>query len=213
VARVARLSFIEVYVYLTYGGAFNRARQTYFNKIIKRLALSPGARVLDYGCGPGDFILCARQNGIDAIGIDSSPRSVRLARERGISVMAGGTAELLARPDRYDAILAQSVLEHVADAVRLVTDLRSVLSPGGILVLSSPTPGPFFWDDPTHVRPHTPKSITVLAELADMRCEYLSYVFAFLLGMELRLPIFFQILNALPVSLGSNLISFLRKPD
>lgn len=199
-------------MYLTYGGTFARARQAYFGRIIDRLALPPGSKVLDYGCGPGDFILCARQRGIDATGIDSSARSVRLAEERGISVMTGETREVLASPQRYDAVIAQSVLEHVPDAVRLVEDLRRVLVPNGVLVLSSPTPGPFFWDDPTHVRPHTPKSLAVLAELAEMECEYLSYVFAFLLGIELRAPIFFQLMNVLPLSLGSNLVAFFRKP-
>lgn len=199
-------------MYLAYGGAFDRARRRYFAKIIARLALPPGAKVLDYGCGPGDFLLVAREAGIDATGIDSSPRSIRLAEERGISVISGETAVLLSRPERYDAIIVQSVLEHVSDPLSLVTDLRRVLAPGGVLVLSSPTPGPFFWDDPTHVRPHTPKSLAVLAEIAGMECEYLSYVFAFLLGFELRAPIFFQLMNAFPMSLGSNLVAFLRKP-
>ena len=199
-------------MYLTYGGAFARVRRRYFAKIIQRLALPPGAKMLDYGCGPGDFLLVARNEGVDATGIDSSPRSIRLAEERGISVISGETTALLARPERYDAIIVQSVLEHVPDAARLVADLRQVLKPGGVLVLSSPTPGPFFWDDPTHVRPHTPKSLAVLAEIAEMECEYLSYVFAFLLGVELKAPIFFQLMNVLPMSLGSNLVAFLRKP-
>jgi 2-polyprenyl-3-methyl-5-hydroxy-6-metoxy-1,4-benzoquinol methylase len=198
-------------VYLTYGGSFGRIRARYFHKILERLALRPGAKVLDYGCGPGDFLLLAKGRGFDASGIDSSPRSVRMAAERGLSVLCGGTRELLERADRYDAIVVQSVLEHAPDGVALVTELGSLLAPGGVLVLSAPTPGPFFWDDPTHVRPYTAKSFAILADLTGMRCEYLSYVFAFLLGIELRAPVFFQLLNLLPLSLGSNLVAFMRR--
>jgi 2-polyprenyl-3-methyl-5-hydroxy-6-metoxy-1,4-benzoquinol methylase len=199
-------------MYLTYGGTFGRIRALYFRKILERLALDAHAKVLDYGCGPGDFLLVARSQGIAATGIDASPRSVRLAAERGLNVICGETAELLARPERYDAILVQSVLEHALDGVKLVTDLRDLLVPGGVLVLSAPTPGSYFWDDPTHVRPYTPKSFSILAEIAAMKCEYLGYVFSFLLGTEIRASIFFRLLNAVPASLGSNIVAFFRKP-
>lgn len=198
-------------MYLTYSGSFGRMRERYFQRILERLSLRPGAKVLDYGCGPGDFLLVAKARGFDVSGIDNSPRSVQMAAERGLPVICGGTRELLGRPERYDAILAQSVLEHVPDGVALVTALGSLLAPGGVLVLSAPTPGAFFWDDPTHVRPYTAKSFAILADLTGMRCEYLGYVFAFLLGIELRAPIFFQLMNLLPLSLGSNLVAFLRR--
>lgn len=135
-----------------------------------------------------------------------------MAMNRGLRVTLGGTAELLLQGDRYDAIVVQSVLEHVTNPASFIGDLARLLVPGGVLVLSAPTPGPFFWDDPTHIRPHTPKSFKLLAEISGLECEYLSYVFAFLLGVEIRAPIFFQALNVLPISLGSNLVAFFRKP-
>jgi SAM-dependent methyltransferase len=199
-------------VYLTYGGPLGWIRGRYFDRILSRLALTPGAMVLDYGCGPGDFVLAAKARGIAATGIDASQRSVRLAAARGLDVIYGGTEELLARPERYDAIIAQSVLEHVQDPVKLLTDLRSVLVAGGVLVLSAPTPGPYFWDDPTHVRPYTPNAFRILAQIAELDCEYVGYVFGFLLGIETRATIFFRLLNNVPAPLGSNLIAFLRKP-
>lgn len=199
-------------MYLTHGGSIGRIRQTYFSKILARLALRPGAKILDYGCGPGDFLLAARAKGLEAVGIDSSDRSVRMAAERGLTVLHGDVTDLLARPERYDAILLQSVLEHVPDGVKLVQDVAQLLVPGGVLVLSAPTPGPYFWDDPTHIRPYTPKSFAILAELAELECEYLGYVFAFLLGMRTKASLVFPVMNAIPAMLGSNLIAFLRKP-
>jgi SAM-dependent methyltransferase len=155
-------------------------------------------------------LIAARERGLNATGVDSAERSVRMATERGLDVRLGGIAELRREEAHYDAILVQSVLEHVDDGLELVIGLKERLADGGVLVLSAPTPGPYFWDDPTHVRPYTPKSFAILAELAGLRCEYNGYVFSFLLGIEARASIFFRLLNTVPFSLGSNLVAFLR---
>ena len=199
-------------MYLNYSGTLSRLRHAYFKKLILRLSLPDGAKVLDYGCGPGDFIEIAKLANLDVFGADNSDRSILLAKRRGIDVFKGDSSDLLSRPERYDAIVVQSVLEHVRDPLELVSNLVQILKPGGLLVLSAPTPGPFFWDDPTHVRPHTPKSLALIGEIAGLKREYLGYVFAFLLGVEISSPVFFQLLNVLPASLGSNLVAFLRRP-
>ena len=199
-------------MYLIYSGYFDALRKRYFRKILDRLALPHGSDVLDYGCGPGDFILLAREHGLRAVGVDNSEHSIRLAKEHGITVLQKTSKMLLAEPARYDAIIIQSVLEHVPDGVELASDLAKLLKPGGVLILSSPTPGPFFWDDPTHVRPYTPRSFLILAEIIALECDYLGYVFGFLLNFEIRLSLIFPLMNVIPLSLGSNLIAFLRKP-
>jgi ubiquinone/menaquinone biosynthesis C-methylase UbiE len=49
--------------------------------LVAALALAPGMRVLDVGCGPGRHSLALAQRGIDVLGIDLSPDFVALARE------------------------------------------------------------------------------------------------------------------------------------
>ena len=199
-------------MYLVYSGLFDALRQRYFHKVLAHLDLTSGATILDFGCGPGDFMLAAKALGIKVMGIDSSPYSLEIARKRGLDVQHGSIRELRECGDKYDAIFVQSVIEHVADGPKLVEELIALLKPGGMLVLSSPTPGPFFWDDPTHVRPYTPKSFRALADMFRLECSYLRYVFAFLLGFEVRAQWFFFFLFVLPVSLGSNVVVFLRRP-
>ena len=197
---------------LRYEGVFQRLRLRYFARLLECHPLPSGGRLLDYGCGPGDLLLVCRERGIAAVGADSSPRCVALARERGLEVVEANAAGLPWPPGSFDLVLLQSVIEHVQDPVALVARLRGYAKPGGLLVLSAPTPGNFFWDDPTHVRPFTPKSLELLAELCELEVIEINYVFAFLLGLRLRSSFFYRVLNLLPFAAGSNLLGVFRVP-
>jgi 2-polyprenyl-3-methyl-5-hydroxy-6-metoxy-1,4-benzoquinol methylase len=150
--------------------------------------------------------------GIDAIGIDNFPRSVELAEKRGLTVLLGDVNSPELSRLEFDAIVLQSVLEHVHDPVELLQRLGQRLRPGGILVVSAPTPCADFWNDPTHVRPFTPASFATMGELLGFETVRNTYVFSYLLGLNLRSAFWYKMINLIPVSLGSNLIAFYRKP-
>lgn len=199
-------------MYLEYRGLFSRIRHRYFRKILAELSAQGCKRLLDYGCGPGDVIQLSLEAGIDAVGIDNFPRSVELAEKRGLKVLLGDeNSPELARLE-FDAIVLQSVLEHVHDPVGLLQRLGKRLRPGGILVVSAPTPCADFWNDPTHVRPFTPASFATMGEVLGFETVRNTYVFSYLLGLNLRSGIWYKMINFIPVSLGSNLIAFYRKP-
>lgn len=197
--------------YLVYNGIFDRIRKFYFKKVAAELKRLGAKDVLDYGCGPGDFLLEAKEMGLKASGCDKFERSVRLAKDRDLEVELGDETLLMREGRRFDAIVVQSVLEHVDEPVELVSRLVTLLRPGGILMLSCPTPSPDFWNDPTHRRPFTPKSFLTLAELANLRVLRCTYVFSYLLGMNLRSSFWYKSLNIIPASLGSNLIAFYKR--
>ena len=198
-------------MYLVYDGWFDRIRKLYFKKIILRSNLSPQSKILDFGCGPGDFMLVAQEMGIQADGVDAFPRSVELARARGLNVTLGDEREMGYPTKHFDAIFLQSVVEHLANPLEVLGRLLEYLKPGGLLIISAPTPCSQFWDDPTHVRPFTPKSFKVLGEVLGVTCELNTYVFSFLMGIPLTSAIFYKLMNILPLSLGSNLVAFYRK--
>lgn len=198
-------------MYLLYSGLFDKIRRNYFRRVIHKFVTSPGARLLDYGCGPGDMLLVCNSMGVDAIGIDNSKRSVELAQSRGVAAVLGDIDSLPPEMTGFDAIFVQSVIEHVSDPVSLTQRLSDRLKENGVLILSAPTPGPFFWDDPTHVRPYTPKSFQTLSEICGLEIIEINYVFSFLLGFRTSFSLFYRLLNLQPISLGSNLIAVYRK--
>src|SRR5262249_61837515 len=54
--------------------------------LVDALALTPGARVLDAGCGPGRHALALARRGFDVVGVDLSSDFIRLARESAVEL-------------------------------------------------------------------------------------------------------------------------------
>ena len=199
-------------MYLEYQGLFDRIRQHYFTRVIQRLQRQGCTRLLDFGCGPGDVLQRCEELGLPALGIDNSPRSVALAHQRGLSVLLGGVDSPALKREPFDAVFMQSVIEHLPDACAQLQQLIDLLPPGGLLFLSAPTPCSDFWNDPTHVRPFTPRSFQILGDLLNLEVIEINYVFSFLLGWHLQSAVWYKLLNLVPVALGSNLVGIYRKP-
>jgi 2-polyprenyl-3-methyl-5-hydroxy-6-metoxy-1,4-benzoquinol methylase len=89
-------------------------------------------RVLDFGCGNGEFLTMCHQYGFDAFGVD---RSLARREKAGVSVVSS-VDKLDGRP--FHAITLFQVLEHVEDPRGILQMLREHLVPGGILVLETP---------------------------------------------------------------------------
>jgi SAM-dependent methyltransferase len=129
-------------------------------------------RLLDVGCGDGDFLLLMRRRGWDVRGCDTSPAAIGRARGRGVDVQQGSVATA-AFPDAFfDAVTLWHVLEHLADPVSELNEVARILKPDGVLAIEVPNAGsPTFrlcgsrWfplDVPRHLMHFTRTSITEL---------------------------------------------------
>jgi 2-polyprenyl-3-methyl-5-hydroxy-6-metoxy-1,4-benzoquinol methylase len=97
----------------------------------------PGARVLDVGAGDGSFLRWAAAAGWDAVGVEPDPVAVAAARAHGLHV-SEGTIEHVPAGQRFDAVTANHVIEHVHDPRRFLEHIRELLTPGGLLWLDTP---------------------------------------------------------------------------
>lgn len=94
-------------------------------------------RLLDIGCGTGDFLLTAKKFGISGEGIEPSAYAAQKARENGLSVQQGVLSDLPATKI-YAAACCSHVLEHVPDANSFMEKLKSILEPDAPLYIEVP---------------------------------------------------------------------------
>ena len=122
-------------------------------------------RVLDCGCGAGEYVRALLALGADAHGVEFDAGKVaagKLQLGEDAARIAVGDLEALAFPDAsFDLALLNEVLEHVPDDAAALREVRRVLRPDGRLVVLSPTRlYPFethgvFWRGTPQRVPHT----------------------------------------------------------
>jgi SAM-dependent methyltransferase len=160
----------------------------------------PGAKLLDLGCGRFKTLKRLREQrpdleyyGVDIMDVSADcPTGVAFKR-------ADIDREPLPFPDaQFDAIFFCHVLEHLIYPMNALTELQRVLKPGGLVYIEGPSTralflpslsfvksaGPLkavgddlnFFDNFTHVRPLSKRSLHMFLELASCEAEKLGYV-------------------------------------
>lgn len=106
----------------------------------RHLEPAPGGntRLLDVGCGNGEFLKFAAHLGWAAEGIDVDAEAVAAARASGCNVIQGNLEELPFRAGSYRHVTLSHVIEHVADPLKLLRQCLALLAPGGRLWLQTP---------------------------------------------------------------------------
>ncbi len=102
------------------------------------LALPPGARVLDFGSGSGEFLAEGQRRGWTMLGVE--PGESYAAHARGLGVRVLPALDQAQGP--FDAVTAHHVLEHLRDPLAALRALAALLAPGGVAYLSVPDMGP-----------------------------------------------------------------------
>jgi len=98
------------------------------------------SRLLDIGCGTGEFIELARARGWNAWGVEVSREAVQTAQGRGLQVALreseGFEAERLPfAEDFFDVVVLWNVIEFFARPAADLAEIRRVLGPGGRIVI------------------------------------------------------------------------------
>jgi SAM-dependent methyltransferase len=101
--------------------------------------IMPAARLLDIGCGRGQFLKTAQEHGYEAYGIDVSGRAVGYAREHfGVRCDVRSLEEVSASTERFDLVTLWHVLEHFVRPLEALGQVRRILRPGGLCVIEVP---------------------------------------------------------------------------
>jgi len=109
--------------------------------LLDALAVAPGERLLDVGCGTGNLALAAAARGARATGVDPAAGLVARARDRGgaeevdWAVMAG--EELPVAENAFDVVASCFAVIFAPDAARAAAGIRRAAAPGGRIGLTA----------------------------------------------------------------------------
>jgi len=99
-----------------------------------------GLDILDVGCGWGQALLFFNEAGMTCYGFDPAPEAVVYAQRQKLNVVEAGMASMrVFGKKKFDVVTLLNVLEHLADPVSVVEEIRMhVLKPGGMLAIDVP---------------------------------------------------------------------------
>jgi SAM-dependent methyltransferase len=145
-----------------------QARETFDYFVSRADVALRGARVLEIGCGLGDFLLLSRDAGAHVSGVEMDGLYADVAeRDRGLPIVRTHI-EHHRFDQRFDVIALFHVLEHLEDPGALLEKIRTLLATQGKLLIEVPNlmgnwrmpPGEFFRLE--HLYNFSPATLTQL---------------------------------------------------
>jgi len=127
---------------------------TYYKEFYELAQIKPGSRVLDIGCGRGEFVIFCALQGANATGMDYSVDAIEIANGLKELVAQGrgdntiverstfrqADAKALPFPDgEFDVIVSRAVVEHLHqwEFLQVLQECKRVLRPNGTLVIET----------------------------------------------------------------------------
>lgn len=176
-------------------------------RLLMELAhVTPGACVLEIGCGGGGLLRMLRERGAVVVGVDTLDVALKLAhkqraREQGSRgaeersplrlrtsaplhlVQIGEDITLPFCAKSFDAILGQHVVEHLPDVDAALREWKRLLKPNGRIALATPNaryPDPAHFADADHARIFSPDEMRRACEQTGFIVEACYTIFPFL---------------------------------
>ena len=127
-----------------------------------RYELPKGSKILDLGCGRGEFLRGFIRCGLNGYGVDQSAIAKSICPDAEILQSDLENERLPYNDNSFDAVFSKSVLEHFYFPERLVMEIYRIVKPGGLVITMVPdweSVYKTFYEDYTHRTPFTTNSL------------------------------------------------------
>lgn len=110
-------------------------------------------KILEIGCGRGFYLKALKDinQKINITGIDLNQQYLNVAKkyvdDNNVKIIKGDATKLKFKKNTFEGIIASEILEHIKDDTKVIKEIKRVLKPKGIVILSVPNQEyPFCWD-------------------------------------------------------------------
>lgn len=117
---------------------YQMAKQINLNNKLELIdQIAKGKKVLDYGCGVGDFLEHLQKNGYDVLGMEPNDSAKKIAQSK-IGTEKVTSTELEQNDQKFDIITLWHVLEHIPNLNEIIIQLKNHLTEDGRLIIAVP---------------------------------------------------------------------------
>jgi 2-polyprenyl-3-methyl-5-hydroxy-6-metoxy-1,4-benzoquinol methylase len=115
-------------------------KKTFHERLLKiKKRVGSKGKLLDVGCALGDCLVEAKKLGWKhPQGLEISKYAYRFAQKRGLDVKQGSLKSSSFKPNTFDVVLYQDVIEHLVDPLDELATAKKILKPNGLIFLVTP---------------------------------------------------------------------------
>ena len=146
------------------------------------------SKILDLGGNNCEWAATRGYTKHDYIGLDINEKALKIAKSKGHNVMRYDleAGKLPFKDDVFDMVIARDVLEHIYSFIDITKEINRVLKRNGKLFVSVPAEFSFIlWDDYTHKRAFSEKSITALLQDCGFHIDKIDKICGWALSLRL----------------------------
>lgn len=122
-----------------FSSEMNEYREKQFGEFVERYRLK-GKKVIEIGCGRGEYLALMKKTGVDAHGLEYSEASVSVCIKNGMAVERGFIDDAAFKLENapYDAFFMMNYFEHLPDPNTVLAGISNNLTKGGIGLIEVP---------------------------------------------------------------------------
>jgi len=230
---VDKIKFLNQKVFLynvfSYGGKYPLLKYILFPlaRPIRTIKIAKKGKLLDVGCGSGNFLVIAKALGMDCFGVEPGKFDNEFAKKEGFKIFHGTLLDAKYPKDNFDCITLNHVFEHVENPGGTLLELKRILKKDGTITIAVPQKNNLayflfkkYWvqlDTPRHLYTYSAQNLKDYAKscgLAVKKIRYVSSPFAFTgklanWAKDKRFKLMQKIFNSMPFFVLLFSVSFL----